>query len=717
MSYHLVARPIPIKGESPASVLIRAVEGNGYPSLYALIWAYWKYRGGRGWANASLTNPTRYRQIMESFGIPLLDEQLACFRRVGPTSRSARLLDGEAFTEKLFREDVRFYCPLCLHERAFWRKSWTLRPFSVCPKHHVYLLRDCQICGAQLHSGRGKLTICECGANLAEMSSETADPATIKWWLAYHGQSQNNAHIADSLYLAILEVDGGASDTRSEYQRLSAVRSWLDASMVDAWLSELINKQSNTDHPRIQLIPLLRSDLLEIQAMAKSLLHHWVPSNPSEIKDDEGFLTLADAIVSLGIGKSQIPSFMKYNLLAFPDGRKRQRGKVSRLAVNQMLFALQEKSNDAQAKEGRPPTCSLAETIYDLLSGKRDGAGYNIADGLNTLQFKPQNIPKYHNYIDSGLNSDWLDINQIAKLLGTYPLAVNSLCKNGWIPFRNRDLQGRKRLIASKKFVSDFNLKYVLAGTFASQINESPTNLAEKLMALGLVAVSGPKIDGTLLYLFKRDDIDKVDLIVLRNLKSYLTKTGRRAKPTAKVVIDQNEQVALSTVEAAKILNISFQEVLYLIRKGKLQNVEVLDRAIHVTQQSVLDFQEMANRADFIQIEEAAIRLKLSRRSMESLWIISGVLKVHDFGLWRKVSVYDLEKLEQILVDHVTSAEAVRILSAHRSHLNNLYLRGVVKSTTIGSKRKIRLFARSDVERLRSVESPPRKRNRRSAHS
>lgn len=138
--YRLVARPVWIPGESPASVLIRAVEGNGYPNLQALVWAYWRNGNGRGWAKAAYTDPARYRRIMQALGISLPEEQLACFTRNGPTSESARLVDGLDFPEKLFREDARYYCPACLRERAFWRKRWTFRPFSVCPEHHVHLL-------------------------------------------------------------------------------------------------------------------------------------------------------------------------------------------------------------------------------------------------------------------------------------------------------------------------------------------------------------------------------------------------------------------------------------------------------------------------------------------------------------------------------------------------------------------------------------------------
>ena len=128
MEYHLVAKPIPIAGESPASVLIRAVEGTGYQNLQSLIWAYWKEASGKGWAKAAHTDPGRYKQIMEAFGITLADGQLPCLTRSGPTSESPLQLNDQVFHNKLFRDDARYYCPECLRERAYWRKDWLLRP-------------------------------------------------------------------------------------------------------------------------------------------------------------------------------------------------------------------------------------------------------------------------------------------------------------------------------------------------------------------------------------------------------------------------------------------------------------------------------------------------------------------------------------------------------------------------------------------------------------
>jgi hypothetical protein len=44
---------------------------------------------------------------------------------------------------------------------------------------------------------------------------------------------------------------------------------------------------------------------------------------------------------------------------------------------------------------------------------------------------------------------------------------------------------------------------------------------------------------------------------------------------------------------------------------------------------------ENHRRKDMVSVEEAAVQFSLADKTFESLWIKSGVLNVHNFGLWR----------------------------------------------------------------------------------
>lgn len=695
MSKQLVVRPTQITGESPAGVLIRAVEENGHKNLQSLLWAYWEKKDAKGWAKAAFTDPSRFSQMVNAFGISVPDNKLACFTRAGPTSESDREIEGCTYPEKLFRDDARYYCPICLLEHRYWRKVWTLRPFSVCPQHNIYLVEDCTVCGERLDPCRGKLDQCACGAKLTQAKCEKADPATLLWWLEYRYQSAENSHLADELYLALVKLDEGGFDPKTENWRIGVVRRWLEKRTLDPTLPALINKCASTTHPRIQILPLLDSALPELQAMASTLIKRLIMPKGLNSTEDDHSMSRQDAQLALGIAYAQFKHFMRHKLLDFKDGRKLKRGQVSFNAVNQLLFRLQGNSHDATQIKSRAPTCSLAEVISGILSGEYNSAGYDISTGLNSLRFYPNRVldAQYDNS-----DADWLDITQISERIGSYPEAVRSLTKKGWIPCEIRLIRGIQRFVARNSYVEDFNQHYMLAGTFATRILENPRNIAEKLMTFGIAAVAGPKIDGTLVYLFKRADLEQVDIPALKALKDYPTNTGRPKK----TAVAQDDGQTLSAVAAAEILNVRVHDIHILIRKQFLKTADRLDRAIYVETQSLFDFKIELERQDMISVEDAAARFELSRRSFESLWIIPSVLKIQDLGLWRRVAIHDLEDLEQTLTKYATASEAGGILSMHRSHLPNLERRGAIQSIKVGAKRTVRLYLRTDIEKLRN---------------
>lgn len=140
--------------------------------------------------------------------------------------------------------------------------------------------------------------------------------------------------------------------------------------------------------------------------------------------------------------------------------------------------------------------------------------------------------------------------------------------------------------------------------------------------------------------------------------------------------------------------------MLKLIRRDSLVRIDRLDREVYVSREMVKKLLGKINSNNMVPVEVAARRLNLSIKSMESKWVKTGVLQVHDFGLWRRVACAELEALENLLSTHLPAREAGIILSMHRSHLPNLERKGVIKSKIIGQSRRIRLYARADLEKL-----------------
>lgn len=697
MTAHLVARPVPIVGESPAGVLMRAVEKNGYPNLQALVWAYWQKQGGKGWATAAIADPGRYREIIEALGIQYSSDVVPAFSRIGPTSESDRLFEGMVIPERLFREDGRFYCPECLREKAYWRKSWALRPVSVCSKHGKYLFRDCPDCGAHLHPWRGKLAKCECGADLSAAKGIPADPAALDWWTYCHKQPGNQSQIIDATFLAIEAIDGGDNLPQVDYRRLSIVHDWIVNGVVNSHLQELIKQRSGTIHPRIQLLPLLGSGHAELKNLAEAILESWPPCRPVEIPATGEVMQTRKAELALGVSCFQFKKFVKLGLVDFAGGRAAKLGQVSLDAINRILYSLQTSTVSPLGCEGRQQTTSLAGMVEGVMTGTRTAAGYDVVKGLTSLQLLVESPPE----AKTDEAEDWIDVIQISSLLGTYPDAVRFLVKKGHLPARDRDLQGRKKLIANRPAVEKFNQRFVFAGVLAKEFQMNPTNLAEKLMATGVNPVSGPRVDGALVYLFSRDEIKEVDFIKLQTLKNYETLAGRKPKPTeggsgSKSSKTENSG-AISASQAAVRLGIKPQKIRFLIRKGVLKEVELRQRAVYVTTRSVERLRKNLRRKDMVSVEDAAAQFNLAPKTFESLWVKRGAIKVHDWGYWRRISTRDLESLRSKVEGRVTASEAGRMMSIHRSHLPNMERRGEVKSVLVGKKLGVRLYEREEL--------------------
>lgn len=693
MKGYLVARPIYIPGESPAGLLMRAVDGNGYPSLQALIGAYFGVNSVNTWAKASYVDPSRFDQIVDALGIKDASGMSPAFSRSGPTSESDRLLDGMIIPEKLFRDDGRYYCPECLKERKFWRKLWTLKPYSVCPKHGKLLLRDCSVCSEELVPWRGKLVTCRCGADLRDAQSEPADPAPVQWWLDCHNGAGPDPKMVDASLQAMTAADESGDSPSAEHRRLMAARDWIMEGQAPAYLADLAQQRSESLHPRIQLLPMLCSNHAEVRGLAQALLQCWKHRAPERLPGSRRGLQTREAELALGVSCFQLKKFKRMGLVGPPVGGKGVRGHVSLDSVNRILYAMQASRQGEQNVARRPQTVSTATLVKNVLSGVRQSAGYDIEHGLATLRL----VAESHDDADRGIGDEWLDVSQIAAYLNTYPDAIRFVERKGWLPARHRDLQNRKRLIAYRADVEAFDRQYVFAGVLAKALKVNPTNLAEKLMELGVQPVSGPSVDGALVYLFRREEVARVDVNRLLSLKTYKTRAGR-PKDAIRLAHQSRDGAVISAVDAARMLGIGVQHLALLAKMRILVKADTHERAVHFDRKSVDELLHTLQRKDLISVEDAAVRLGQEKGTFERLWIKRKALKVHDLGLWRLVSVRALNKLAKAIEGKVTAAEAGRIKSMHRSHFPNMERRGKAKSVKIGGKGGVRLYDRTGLD-------------------
>lgn len=272
---------------------------------------------------------------------------------------------------------------------------------------------------------------------------------------------------------------------------------------------------------------------------------------------------------------------------------------------------------------------------------------------------------------------------------------VRSLVKTGWLAGAINVEDGHRRLVIQSDELESFNAKYVTAGALARSIKLNPTNFAEKLTHMGILAVAGPRIDGTLVYLFRRADITGVDLLALKDLRGYATRTGRRPHGQ-----EEPKLPGVALTDAAKFLQISEQLTSALIQKGLLDEELTLSREVRVTEQSLANVSEKVFSTQFMSVAAAAELVGYSEHQFRVYFIETGAVKLFDLYAWQFVHESDLSFLFYIRDNCLTAAEAGKMLGMHRSFLPNYERTLKIKSHIIGTKRKIKFYERSCVERL-----------------
>lgn len=694
--YKLPYRPILQQDESAASLLIRTAEGNGFENVLQLMSACGFKHGGASTLKAVVTDQTRYAELMNALGLNV-DYASSAFLRSKPTRGSPRIFMHAAIPEKLFRMDASVFCPLCLTNNPYWRCLWSLRPYSVCHTHGVLLLDRCPNCSQTLALNRGRLSVCECGTDLTLTIAPTEDREPSVW---LHDQltapSQKLLDECLSFWQALTEFDGLGENIVDEYRRLCMMRAWGagKASCIDA-ISQMVIARAEHRNPRVQLLPFIKRKGT-LGSMARGILSKinslHIISNTGHQQDF--LVTLQDAAFALGISTSQVQEFIKRGILTRKTIAGLSKARVSINEVEQLLSSLQSKSTAPSDFSWRPPNQSLADLIIDIQNGKVIPLGYDLDKGINYLKIKNNTIHKISMH-------DLLGASEASRELDIHPEILRSLVKKGWLSGSSQVIDKHKKLVIDPEEIARFNAEYVTAGALARTIRHNVTNFAEKLESIGVRPIAGPRIDGTLVYLFRRKDIVGVDLLSLNEISGYITRTGR---PPGN--LNHHPLPGVYIKDASRILEISAQKVIVLIRNGVLDKIKDNNREVRVTEDSFSNLLELLSSSDYLHIQEAADRLGSDYDDFRINYIETGIVKILDLKLWKLIHIKDFLIVKVTMQHRITAREAGKILGMHRSFLPNLEKTGLIKSYYGGIKRKVKFYNREDV--LNLVKNPPK---------
>ncbi|MEQ1370276.1 TniQ family protein [Acinetobacter schindleri] len=654
MQNSLLMQATPYEDESPMSFLLRTAELNAHSSIFNLIGKE-KYKSIiRHSLNYHITDMTRFILVLKALNLDSSYKFLA-FERSQPTYRSPIIIGAiEVPYELIELEDLR-YCPICLSEKAYLRKLWTLKPIHACPIHSCLLIYSCPHCKRRLIPKSGVRNCSSCGFKLDKAPILKAESMKSVYWFIDMLNHSSNKQFEDFASCWKAFNDFLKSDRSNTNENIfSKVYEYFSDPEISALkLSETINSRSEYSHPRIQLLPFLKHERFfkkHIEITEK---------NSSEYKISQNSIS------------------------------RELRNYEIKLILNVSRFELEK----------------LIESDYLNLGEKElykgDIASIDVERFLIGAYPQPKSVLVTN--IEESVDNDEIQLKDVAKILDINYETARKLAKSEWFNLENTSEKPWTLKKYSKEKVNRFKDKYILVSQLATQLEVSPTNLVEKLGALGITPTNGPHIDSTAINIFLKTDVQDIKPDNLSMIRGYPTRSGRH-KNALKDVSQNTDYYSLN--ETASILAISANKVAVLVQKGILKKNENNPLSVQIEACSLLNLKNTLLSDKFISYSDVAKQLNCPANWMKKYWCNTGFLSIEDLVYWKLIPREELSEVLKLKEIYMTGTEASRLLGMRHSHITNLQKQGLIHPYYLGkTDSKIRLFKRDDVIRIRDENS------------
>lgn len=649
MQNPLLIQAIPHEDESPMSFLLRTAELNAHSSIFNLIGKV-KYKSIiRQSLNYHISDMKRFTQVLEALNLDSSYKFLA-FERSRPTNRSPIMIGTIEVPHELLELEGLRYCPTCLSEKAYLRKIWTLKPIHACPIHSCLLIYSCPQCKNFLLPKTGVLNCSRCGFKLDKGPvHKVKSMESIYWFLDILTHSSNEV-FSDfaSCWKAFNSFLKDDNSNTNENIFFKVYEYFSDPETSAIKLSENINNKSENSHPRILLLPFLKH---------KKLFNKHIKiteKNSSEYR-------ISENSISKNLRNYEIQLILNIS-----------RFELEKLIENDFLHLGQKE-------------------LY-----KGDIASRDIERFLINTYSQPKST--FLTSIEAPADNDSMQLKDVAKLLDINYDIARKLAKAGWFKLENTNEISQTFKKYSKKKVNEFKDNYILVSPLATQLKVSPTNLVEKLGALGITPTNGPHIDSTAINIFLKTDVQDIKPDDLSMIKGYPTRSGRQKNALNKI---SHCRDYYSLKNAAALLEISPNKVAVLVQKGVLRKKENNPLCIQIEAWSLLNLKNKLLSEKYILYRDAAKQLNCPINWMKKYWCETGFLKIENLVYWKLIHKNDLNEILKLKGEYLTGAEASSILGMRHSHITNLQSQGLISPYYFGkADKKVRLFKKADVLKL-----------------
>lgn len=670
---HFVALPHP--EESPRSVLKRTAAANGFRSIPMLA-SHCTGVPERGLIGLLLGTAPLVGVLAQAVG-DYRESFLGAFYRQlpGPTTRSPVLVAGTLISPSWLRTQTHRVCPGCARE-GWLRVIHDLAFVEACPTHGCLMLSHCPRCAAPLRWGMAGIGQCPCGYDLASAQRTEVDCAGARRVLATLQAGATDAFRRLTEIPRILRFD--RASTPEERNRLLNSAIAIGENQLGALLA--VFEESRRTRPglpaRALAAPWLAARDEGLRSQMEVILDKASPDYPQACGTCDCAsqrLSSPEIGALLGISSQGIAALVGAGFLKKNTNKQSWQVDYPLTPICQFLRSLAPASQSTGPAKACSPLASigfddaLITKIQAIQNGTLKVVQVDGRQGLRNVRVEASQRPP------NRMPAHCVGVTEAAQRLGTYPNALRRVIKAGLLGVAPHG-RGGTTVFLRKTDVEAFDQRFVFVGAISQRIGRGRTVTSAKLAHLGIWPVSGPTVDGALVALYRRTDVDSLNFAQIAAMTTFSTRTGRKKGGPA--LYDKCQW--MSSGIAAQTLGVSPQGLRALVVHGLLcEGVppgRSADNRRYFTVPSVESAQQWLERAR--SWEQVAHKLGRSVPVLKLRFLRTGYVKPLKIGVRQWIGAADIERMRLHLKHFCSCAEADAWHRAPLKHFNNLVATG-----------------------------------------
>ena len=655
-------------GEAPLSVLRRAALGNGYTSTISFVRDLEPSVDDAVTALGTIArHPALFVEICVRTGIGRDEAARCAYRRSG----GAREDDLIWHNLHVGVGDLQFrhskLCLSCYLEEGFARAEWDHIAAHACARHRVLLGTACPVCSAPW-SPAGDPLGCGCAPSrmVSRQSTCTTEEATLMAHLITHAD-QAGLDLMTALHRTVIGWRDLGVVVSHRMVVAILTRLFAGAGFAAGYLDQ--PDRGVALHPRIALAPLLASASDRARQHAQNLLAVGMPAIRACISADLTW-PAALAMAGLGIGRMAFGTLVRDGHLRITDDNR-----VPVVQVNALLNRVADQ---------------LPSHPHHPLQALREGPiGTSLAGALagQPAVAKRSNEPGS----ESPSGPAAYTISTAARHLGTNSESLRGLIHTGLLPANQGASGSAVAWVITAEQLFAFEREFVFGSALAASIGASATTFSSRLRSHGVRPVSGPGIDSGVTFVFRRCDLEGIDLVEVATTP-YRSPAGRKRladRPSAESI--------LSTPDCAKALGIPVRLVRSVVHEGWLSPRDPDARYLTFNADVVYTLADRIH-GHYLTAATVARSLGQSDREFRATWLDTGHVRAQRFAGSVILTVADARTIESLWGTSGTSSAIGRAIGRERwlcANLRKLDL--LTPHLTLGSGAgKVHLYRRDD---------------------